>query len=526
MKVRIDQLYFGTRQRKDYGVEELEDLKNDLLTNGQITAITISEVPDFVRAAPDYLGEPWLLCAGGRRVMAASLAGWEEIEAFVRETPTEMEYRIWELHENLKRKAMSWQEEIDAKAEILRLRRLQDPDITASQVAAELGESPSTFSRDVETAKIVKETPSLKKAGSKHSALKAGKELRKHAATEIIRREAQLSNPMVEVCGPLEHRVVARDAIDFVRSLPSESIDLVLTDGPYGYSYWKLGQKSNKGDSHLAQYDDSPEATSNLYTSLLPELVRVVRASGWLVMFAGTETFFLLQEFSRKCCAVHAAYRREDATHCLAVSDPGSCRFLSPEPYPWIWHRRNSRNQPRHPHLHAKNVTELIFVCNMGRGQIVKQPCETLLAFDAEYGNTRIHANQKPQDLCQELIERLTFTGDSVLDCFMGSGNMLAAAAGAGRVPWGCDNNADLLPFALGRIRTNERPISKEDIAQSKERFRKALEGEAPPTALESEEPEELPGLFGSHGKPFIVERAPNIPGADTIMEQRLTGRI
>lgn len=531
MKIPLDKIYFGVRQRKDYGVDELEDLKQSLLNDGQITAITVSPIPDFVRSNGDYAGEEWLLCAGGRRVMAAGMAGWQEIEAYIREVPTELEYRIWELFENLKRKAMSWQEEVDAKAEIFRLRKEQDPSLTVQGMADELGESIATFSRDVETSKLLKEKPGLKKAGSKNAALKAGKELRKHEAKEVLRKEASLlADPVTDLVGPLEHRIVTRDAVEFVRSLPPASIDLTLTDGPYGYNYWKQGQKvSSLRNGHLSQYDDSPEAVGNLYLSIFPELCRVTRESGWIVMFCGTETFILLQEIARNCCCAHADYRHNNSTECgtkYQLPSEEACKFLSPEPYPWIWHRKNSRNQPRFPHLHAKNVAELIFVCNMGRGQLLKQPCENLIECDVEYGTTRIHANQKPLPLMKELVERFTFPGDSVLDPFFGSGNGPAAAAGAGRIPWGCDSNPEMLAFALGRIRANSRPVTKEEIEASRERFAKALAGEPLPIELTGEEHERLPGLLGSEGEPYIVHTTIPGPHAETVMAQRLTGRV
>lgn len=534
MKIALNSIYFGVRQRKDYVGEsgkELEDLKQSLLDNGQITAITVSPIPDFVKGKEDYNGELWLLCAGGRRVMAAGMAGWNEIEAYVRETPTELEYRIWELFENLKRKAMSWQEEVDAKAEIFRLRKEQDPSLTVQAMADELGESIATFSRDVTTAQIIKERPGLKKAGSKNAALKAGKELQKHEAKEAVRKEAaNFADPVVDQFGPLERRIVTRDAVEFVRSLAPSSIDLVLTDGPYGYNYWKQGQKQKQGvNGHLSQYDDSPEAVGNLYMNIFPELVRVTRESGWLVMFCGTETFILLQDLARNCCVNHAGYRDPELpTTCFGwdEDEEDRCRFLSPEPYPWIWHRKNSRNQPRYPHLHAKNVAELIFVCNLGRGQLLKQPCENLIECDVEYGNTRIHVNQKPVPLLQELIERFTFPGDSVLDPFFGSGNGPAAAAGTGRIPWGSDSNPEMLPFALGRIRAANKPVSKEEIQLSRDRFAKALEMKVEPQGVElpAEETEVLPGLLGGDGAPYVVHSAPG-PRGEEIREQRLTGR-
>lgn len=490
MRILLQDIYVGQRARKDLGGKELEDLKQDMQENGQITAITVRPPGAYDKIQPDYQDEKWALVAGGRRVVAAALLEWPDIEGYEREEMGELTHRILELHENLKRKAMDWTEEVASKAEILRLRRIENPELEEGALAASLGFDPGNFNRDVKTAEMVKKNPSLKNAGSKTAAHRAGKLLQE----DELRTKAQLvtqgSKTVEEMAGPLAERVVSLDAMAYVSSHDTAKFDLALLDGPYGYNYWSQGQKNQGSASkRLSEYDDSPEAVGNLYTNLMPELARVVRPSGWLVMFCGMETFILLQELARDVCAEHFQYRHYEGPvpmnacsskfpHKFSEKDrvQGDCRFLLPEPYPWIWYRPNSRNQPRHPHLHAQNVAELIFVCNMGRGRLVKKPCPSLIIAEAEYGASRIHVNQKPLDLYKELVERFTFVGDSVLDCFFGSGNSLAAAASLGRVPYGSDSNPNMLPFALARIRANLSLITKDQIAESHDRYKRALE--------------------------------------------------
>jgi len=488
MKLRLDEIYIGRRRRRDYGKTEMEDLLNDFKDNGQITPITVRppgrEEVEKEEGFDDYEGQPWVLVAGGRRLNAAALLGWETIEAFGREEMDQIKHRQLELNENLKRKAMTWQEEVDAKREIAELRRLQNPSITDGEIARELGESQATFSRDVATAKILEKNPGLRKASSKNAALQAGKLLEQHEtrAAQVLGTSTPGSTngaaPYAAPVAPIEERVRTEEAVEFTRKLLPNSVDLMLLDGPYGYNYWKQGQKSLTPEGeHLSSYDDDPEKAAELYKNLLPELVKATRETGWLVFFAGKETYDYIEELAQDCCAVHGAYRHAQypARCTLAGASVGECRFLRPEPFPWIWYRPNSRNQPRFPHLHAKNFMELILVVNLGKGRLMKPGCSNVLVHDAEYGSERVHANQKPMSLYRELVERFTFTGDVVCDTFFGSGNSLAAAASLSRVAWGCDKNPQMLPFAHGKIRQYMQPITKEAVEASLRRYEQGL---------------------------------------------------
>jgi ParB/RepB/Spo0J family partition protein len=483
MKVPIAAIYIGKRRRLDYGRAELEDLQRSLAEDGQITPITLRPPNAEDRAQPDFEAQEWVLVAGGRRLFGAVMLGWKEIEAFGREEMDEIKHRTLELNENLKRKSMTWDEEVAALKEITELRRLQNPEITDAAIAKELGMSAANFSKDLQTAHILEKTPNLKGAGSKSAALNAGKLLAEHDARvlRVIGQPGGSAAPSAPYAS-LESRVRTEEALAYARKLPAHSVDLFLLDGPYGYDYWKGGQKTDAAhgkDEHLSAYDDSPEKAADLYRGLLPELTRVGRETGWLVFFCGKETYDFIEDLAKDCCAQHHAYRHpQHHAQCVEAAGKqtiGKCRWLRPEPFPWIWYRPNSRNQPRFAQLHAKNMAELILVINLGKGRLLKNPCPSVLVHDAEYGTGRVHANQKPIPLYVDLVERFTFSGDSVVDLFFGSGNSLAGAASIGRLAAGCDLNPEMLPFALGTIRRVERPVTKDMIERSLSRYSSGL---------------------------------------------------
>lgn len=69
---------------------------------------------------------------------------------------------------------------------------------------------------------------------------------------------------------------------------------------------------------------------------------------------------------------------------------------------------------------------------------------------DGRLGN-QYHEWQKPDELADMLIRHSTKPGDSVIDCFAGTGTFLLAAQRWGRVAQGCDCSEDMLKIAEQR---------------------------------------------------------------------------
>lgn len=473
MQIALADLHIGKRFRQDKDVSDLlEDFKEG--PHKQITPITVR--PPTEEEVELGVVKPWVLVAGGRRTAAAMLSGWTHIEAFDRGQMDMLTARIMELNENLKRKALHFTEEVKLKAEIVELRKLQNPELTQAEIAREIGETPANLSRDLQTHNAIVENPSLANAASKRAA---------HGAAQMLREaDAKLQRTMNTAQQPtfrasFEDKIHTGAAEELLPKIPSRSIDLGLYDGPYGYNYWKSGQKNEADDHHLAEYDDDPRRTGEMYRKIFSELVRIARETGWLVFFCGEETYEFLFDLATDCCGTHASYRSNTApSQCEAAATRqvvGQCRFLQPEVPGWVWYRPNSRNNPRYRQLHAKNYYENILVINMGKGQIVRWPCPNVLVHDAVYEN-RVHPNEKPITLYKDIIERLTFPGDKVHDCFHGSGNSLAAAAALGRDIEGSDKNPTMRQFALARVSQNYAPMSPAAIRESFERYKRGLE--------------------------------------------------
>lgn len=313
------------------------------------------------------------------------------------------------------------------------------------------------ISRAIRVTEEVRKDPTLLAAGSMKAAVRQI-DFREHLA----RQETKLARGSGS---KLKDLVVTADAREWLRAQSTASVDLLLTDMPYGYDYHSLARK-DQPDSYSSDYDDGEGVTLDLFCDVVPEIIRVTKESGWIAVFMAESNAVFLRDLFESCCTTHYEYgeivyeqvqggdwKKHMPDHCLGNEDE-RCNFLRAEVPSWIWYRPNSRNPGRLPERHAKNFYEPILVFNRGSARLYKHQdeCPNVLVYDAEYGDARLHANQKPRALAGELVQRFTLPGELVVDPFFGSGNLLAGAAEFNRRIKGCDSGSLMLAPALVNI--------------------------------------------------------------------------
>jgi DNA modification methylase len=278
----------------------------------------------------------------------------------------------------------------------------------------------------------------LKQASSKKAVIRQAT-MAEHFEARLIRDEVTGNNYMIQ----LSDRMKTADARDWLLTLPDQFADLCIPDLPYGLDHFSQGHKTDDDNGGLSEFDDSEAVSLDLFTDLVPKMMRVTRQSGWIVCFMSEANYEFLKDLFQTCCRKHNEYY---AHH----PETDECDYGRVEEPRWIWYRPNSNNNPRFPEVHAKNVYEHILVFNRGNGKLLR-PCDNLLSYDAEYGS-RIHATQKPIALLKDLISRFTLPGETVIDPCFGSGAHLAAGAALARNIFGCDNNEAIRGPALGYV--------------------------------------------------------------------------
>lgn len=467
--IPVEKIAVIDRGRRNLG--DLADLAASLKANGQIQAGVVREAMKADEdEGVDPSQTPWILVAGGRRYAAACLAGLDMFKAENLGDLPPLEQKVLEIEENLGRKDLEWDELTAMRAEVHRLRTQQAEEAgekwSLADTAQEIGQTAGNLSKDVRLDEELQKDPTLKGAGSKKAAIRII-EFREHLARQEMKMGRGLSTA-------LRSAVVTADASDWWRAQATGSIDLCLSDFPYAYDYHSLARKDSP-DTYSTDYDDSEAVNFDLFIDIVPEIIRTTKVTGWLAIFMAESNQGMLRDLFESCCATHFSYGTIEYVvkdgewtkvmpewcSAVGVGAPNSdvntlapCKFLRAEVPSWIWYRPNSRNPGRLPERHAKNFYEPILVVNRGEARLYKHQdeCPNVLVHDAEYGVERIHANQKPMSLAEDIVQRCSLPGEVVADSFFGSGNLLAGAAKHSRSIRGCDSAVLMLEPALANI--------------------------------------------------------------------------
>lgn len=453
MLIPLQDIAVINRGRKDLG--DVQELADSIAKNDQITAgVVRTAVPE------DGVPEPYVLVAGERRFRACFLAGKESFLCIDKgELPVRQQI-VLELEENLHRKDLDWHEESALRKRIhdlnVELALERGERWTNEDTARQLHESTATISRDLQVAKAIERDPTLKAAGSKKAAIRV-LDMRQH----LLMKE--LDSNGTAPSGKLSSLLVCADASDWLRAQPTASVDLVLTDYPYGLGMDNLYKAESGASRPISEYEDS--GVLDLYADTVPEVLRITKLGGWICTTISESSYEPLRELFESCCVTHFEYgcvvweQQVDAswvkhlpTECPKSKDGRECLFLRAELPRWMWYRPNSQNPTRFPDKHAKNYYEPLLVLNRGAAKLYKSQCPNVLVYDADYGDERTHVMQKPLGLAVELTQRFTQPGDLVADPFFGSGNLLAGAASVGRKVRGCELNSLMIDLALGRV--------------------------------------------------------------------------
>jgi site-specific DNA-methyltransferase (adenine-specific) len=238
------------------------------------------------------------------------------------------------------------------------------------------------------------------------------------------------------------------DCREFMKTIESGSIDLVLTDPPY-YS------------TNLA-FDKAPRID---FEAWLTECKRVLKPNGILVSFAD---FNLLADLRSK--------KVFKSTYELIWHKTMAVGFLQANQRPLMTHEyigvfTENRNSTTYNPQKSKGVSygdkgknkTGIYSATGDTKRIKnedgKRHPKTVIKFSNQDDSRGIHPTQKPVDLLQWLIKTYSNEGDTVLDCFMGSGSTGVAAFNNKRKFIGCELDAAYFAIAEKRLLDNKHDL-------------------------------------------------------------------
>ena len=241
-------------------------------------------------------------------------------------------------------------------------------------------------------------------------------------AMKIIRRKAEAEHraTLAGMFNPTAspHTAIHGDALEALATLGEETFDCILTDPPYGINADGFGSQSKTGHA----YDDSPEMYREMICTLANESFRVAKSEAHLYLFFD--------------------FRWWDTVR------------LNFEIAGWkVWHRplvwakgNGMLPQPEHG---PRNTYEMVMFASKGNRRTMAVKDDVIITPPV---TTLKHGAQKPVALYVDLLSRTALPGDAILDPFMGSGTIFAAANALRLQATGIELVEESYNLALSRI--------------------------------------------------------------------------
>lgn len=448
--LRIDKIIIkDNRQRQEFEPEAMQALKNSIEDIGLMHPIVIRQE-----------GEDWVLVAGERRLTAVKeifdLGGkfycdGEEVATDCIPFVTLGELSVLEaeeaeLDENLKRRDLTWQEHAAAVSRLHTLRQAQhskvvtmssesDPDDetlnkiftdgsthSIADTAEELtgrrdGSYQDTVRREIIVARHLT-NPIIAKAKSADEAYKLLK--RQEEQTRNIALAAHVGKSFNSSLHEL-HNV---DCLKWMQ-LPGnqQRFDVILTDPPYGMDAQAFGDGAGRLDGIEHHYDDSYASWKDLMEEWAVRAFAVTKPQAHAYVFCDIDRFHELKAFMQAA---------------------GWYVFRTP----LINHKVNSGRVPL-PDMGPRRQYELILYAIKGK-KSVTHIYPDVLSTTADENMT--HGAQKPVAVFQNLLQRSVRPGDTVLDCFAGTGPVFPAAHTFQCAAVGLELNQEYFAISMKRL--------------------------------------------------------------------------
>lgn len=218
---------------------------------------------------------------------------------------------------------------------------------------------------------------------------------------------------------------------EYIKTLESNSIDLVLIDPPYEVSRETNFAKCEKTGRDVDRFRMSMDFGDwdNNFTGLdevISESYRVLRKGGTLICFYDLWKITKLKEYFE-----NAKFKQ--------------LRFIE-------WQKTNP--VPINSKVnYLTNSREIAVVGVKGAKPTFNSEYDIgVYKYPICHSKDRFHPTQKPLGLIEDLVKKHSNVGDSVLDCFSGSGTTAVACVNLDRDFYGCELNREYFEKSIDRI--------------------------------------------------------------------------
>lgn len=209
------------------------------------------------------------------------------------------------------------------------------------------------------------------------------------------------------------NQIINGDCIDILRWMPSETVDLIVTDPPYGVRYKSRDGRTIIGDNTLKW----------LYPSFR-QIYRVLKNNSMCLSFYGWQKADIFLDTWR-------AVGFQPISHFVFIKNYSSKKGF------------------------ASAHHESAYLLAKGKPQKPIQPPKDIQSW--KYTGNRLHPTQKPVESLKTIIKAYSKHGDIILDPFAGSGSTAVAAQELGRFYIGIEKDFNYADIAQKRMKNRKK---------------------------------------------------------------------
>lgn len=215
--------------------------------------------------------------------------------------------------------------------------------------------------------------------------------------------------------------IINTDAISFLSTLSDGCVDCVITDPPYKQEAHDRGFIAKHSEIYKEMADWTNSNNDWYNEAFLNELVRVCRFPN-VYLFCGKRDLVHILNY---------AERRSYFYHIIPVCKKAPTPFVNNT---WLSNE------------YSVHFTDRKIVYN-------KEYQLKIPYFLIQGGKTTSHPNEKNLEMVKRIVSNITQEGQTVLDCFMGSGTTAVACRDLNRNYIGCELNPDFIEIANARLK-------------------------------------------------------------------------
>jgi site-specific DNA-methyltransferase (adenine-specific) len=207
--------------------------------------------------------------------------------------------------------------------------------------------------------------------------------------------------PAAIMSEPPRFSVNQADAVDWLRSLPTESVDLVITDPPYESleKHRAIGTTTRLKQSKASSNAWFQIFPNDRFADLFTEIYRVLKRNRHFYLFCDQETMFVAKP----------------------IAESMGFKFWKP----LVWDKQKIGMG-----YHYRSRYEFILFFEKGKRKLNNLSIPDVIACDRIFNG---YPTEKPVGVSEILVQQSTVPGELVIDPFMGSGSVGVATLKQGR---------------------------------------------------------------------------------------------